>query len=413
MSFINRIQDKTNKWWKFTLLIFLIIVTFTYAMFQGGFVSWFLFYGFLPFALYALIVFVYPLSDIAVERMIKNQELTEGESVKIRIIMERKIPIPIVYILVNELLPNKLSVLLGREKVSSIIFPGFSRKKEWSYTLKGLPRGEHIFSNLEIRTGDILGLIEKKHLFTSNQRVLVLPLTVPLPLRQIFREYEHGRRSNSYKIRNETAMVSGIRDYAPGDRMTVIDWKSSAKGVGLKTKNFEEKHSGDVLLLINCESELVIFEEMVTFSASITESGLRKGMRIGLWAGCDDGADNLLEIKGGKEHIQRVLTFMAKISASKRTDLNSVRSYAPQKRVIPPHASLIVITSILDLSFVKSYVRLSGDSHSLFILFFCHPTYTLNKFEKEAYTFGVNHGAKLFVIRSRADWKVFEDRGSR
>ncbi len=37
-------------------------------MFQGGFVSWFLFYSFLPFGLYAVVVLLYPLKKWNVTR---------------------------------------------------------------------------------------------------------------------------------------------------------------------------------------------------------------------------------------------------------------------------------------------------------------------------------------------------------
>ncbi|CAM5672108.1 hypothetical protein LSPH24S_02169 [Lysinibacillus sphaericus] len=37
----------------FLLVSFLILITFCYAMFQGGFVSWFVFFTVSPFLLYA------------------------------------------------------------------------------------------------------------------------------------------------------------------------------------------------------------------------------------------------------------------------------------------------------------------------------------------------------------------------
>ncbi len=346
------------------------------------------------------------------ERVIDDQELTAGDPLHMKIMIKRKTLIPIAYLLIHELLPERLGILLVRKKMSSIVFPGFKKRLELSYTIKSMPRGEHTFNRLEFITGDILGLIDKSSLIDSTKKILVLPATVPLLLRQIFSDYEHGQRTNSYKIRNETAMVSGIRDYAPGDRMTVIDWKSSAKGVGLKAKNFEEKHSSDFFILINCESELTIFEEMVTFSASLAESGLAKRMRVGLWAG-GDGLDNLLEIKDGKGHIQKALYFLAKISASPKPDLGSPRSYTPQTKFIPPNASLILITSSLHLPLVKSYTKLAGGTRSLYILFFCEPSSVLNKAEHEAYTYGINHGAKMSIIHNREDWQVFEKRGGR
>ena len=55
---MKKLWNPFKKVWKFVILLFLIILTFSYAMFQGGFVSWFLFYSFLPFCplLYRFIV---------------------------------------------------------------------------------------------------------------------------------------------------------------------------------------------------------------------------------------------------------------------------------------------------------------------------------------------------------------------
>ncbi len=43
-------------------------------MFQGGFVSWFIFYSFIPFALYSILLSFYPLSEMKVSRTIKPLE---------------------------------------------------------------------------------------------------------------------------------------------------------------------------------------------------------------------------------------------------------------------------------------------------------------------------------------------------
>lgn len=51
---------------------------FSYAMFQGGFVSWFLFYAFLPFVLYAGLLALYPLRSFQASRQMDKTQLHAG-----------------------------------------------------------------------------------------------------------------------------------------------------------------------------------------------------------------------------------------------------------------------------------------------------------------------------------------------
>ena len=201
-------------------------------------------------------------------------------------------------------------------------------------------------------------------------------------------------------------MVSGIRDYEPGDRMVTIDWKSSAKGLGLKSKNFEENHSNDSFLMLNGISEYHIFEEMVTFAASLAEAVLEKGMRVGVWA--RGGRHNqLVEVKEGKVHRKRIMYFLARLKALESGE----GSYAPPKRSIPEHASLIFITSELNMPMVQAYTRLSDGKHPLTILFFRKDVSRgLEKPEQDAYTYAANHGVAISVIHGRSEWNIWKER---
>lgn len=75
--------------WKLIVLFLLILFTFSYAMFQGGFVSWFLFYSFVPFALYALGLSFYSLNGIKVERILPKTEYNAGEQAVITLRISR------------------------------------------------------------------------------------------------------------------------------------------------------------------------------------------------------------------------------------------------------------------------------------------------------------------------------------
>ena len=64
----------------YIFLMSLLILAYVFAKFQGGFVSWFLFYAFLPIALYSLLYHFFVFRLITVERRV-NKRIARPETV--------------------------------------------------------------------------------------------------------------------------------------------------------------------------------------------------------------------------------------------------------------------------------------------------------------------------------------------
>ncbi|WP_025026278.1 hypothetical protein [Caldalkalibacillus mannanilyticus] len=90
------------------LLCLLGIILFVFTQFQGGFVSWFLFYSFIPIALYSFIVYFLAFRGIEVERQIPKKKMTAGETLQVEVTMRRSFPLPLVYMLITDHLDPKL-----------------------------------------------------------------------------------------------------------------------------------------------------------------------------------------------------------------------------------------------------------------------------------------------------------------
>ena len=88
---------------RYLTIIGLFIFTFCFAMFQGGFVSWFIFFTILPFLLYSLMLAVVPLRIQHVLREITPTKLERGDRAKIKVCFKNKSLFPIVFIVVREL----------------------------------------------------------------------------------------------------------------------------------------------------------------------------------------------------------------------------------------------------------------------------------------------------------------------
>ena len=86
--------------------ILLLVVSFVFAMFQGGFVSWFLFYSFLPIAIYTFFLQIHSMKNVEVRRNFKRDEYSYGDMIEVEITVIRKSAFPLVYLIVEDQVPE-------------------------------------------------------------------------------------------------------------------------------------------------------------------------------------------------------------------------------------------------------------------------------------------------------------------
>ncbi len=93
---------------KLSFLVFLFLLLFVFAMFQGGFLSGFLFFGFLPVFLYHLGLLVYPIGKWEVTRELSNHVVRTGDRVAVTVRIKRSVPFPLYYCVCEEVFPDTL-----------------------------------------------------------------------------------------------------------------------------------------------------------------------------------------------------------------------------------------------------------------------------------------------------------------
>lgn len=339
--------------WKLVMLVFLIIVTFSYAMFQGGFVSWFLFYSFLPFAVYALGLSFYTLKDMKAERIFPKREFNSGEKVRISVLIERNTPFPLFYAIAEEQVTEELGSKI-RNKAKSFLHPVFHKVFHFEYTIEAMPRGEHFFNSIRLKTGDPLGLIEKEVQIPVEDKIVVYPKYVELLYKPFEHQFDQGMTASKERVQRDTSMVSGVREYQPGDRFSWINWKATARRNDIMVKEFEQRQSHDILIMMDCAPDSR-FEIAVSFTASIIRAILRKGAQVGLITSSHDRI--AFPIKGGDSQQQQLLYHLAKITDN---------SQAPFEKVIEAevflnhhHSNLLLVTAQLSKGLVERAGRYS------------------------------------------------------
>ncbi|MFY0520776.1 DUF58 domain-containing protein [Lysinibacillus sp. UGB7] len=258
----------------FLLVSLLMLITFCYAMFQGGFVSWFVFFTVSPFLLYAFIFLLVREEIVGIERKIEPSHVESGQSVKVTISLERKTRFPFVYMMMEELV-NSESLVQSKVLGTNVIkFVGFAKKFTWNYTLESLPRGEHRYLGATIVFSDFFGWAKKRRVIEREQIVLVYPKVREMVYAALQTKLDIGTMMSPYSVVKDTSMAVGLREYVPGDRFSWIHWKSFAKTQTLQSKEFEDRQSQELLLVLHMEAS-PLFEDKVELAASMLQTIVR------------------------------------------------------------------------------------------------------------------------------------------
>ncbi|WP_342354947.1 DUF58 domain-containing protein [Neobacillus mesonae] len=244
-----------------------------------------------------------------------------GEPLKVTVNIKRSRAFPLFYLLIEEQLNDSLSYVQQEKSTKALLFPGFKKELSYEYILKELPRGEHLFQAFTVKTGDPLGLFEKEKEFTSQGKIIVYPAYTEILYRPFENQFDQGLTASRERVQRDTSMVIGVREYRPGDRFSWINWKASAKRNEFMTKEFEQRQSHDVFIVMDCVPDKR-FETVVSFTASLMRAVLKKGAQTGLLTISKDRAS--FPIRGGEQQLQELFYHLAKIEGKSYSSLDKI-----------------------------------------------------------------------------------------
>lgn len=397
---MGKIPKSLKYIWKQLVLILLAFLSFSYAMFQGGFVSWFLFYSFLPFAIYGLLLSFYRFNHLQIKREFERKELQAGDKVVVTMKIERKSFFPLFYMVVEDEIS---SIYWQIDNPKTICFPFFRRKFEFTYELNHIPRGEHIFHGVHVKIGDLLGLIEKEKKFlTLEDKVIVYPTYEEIVYVPMVNNYEERLSVYHNRLQKDTTMVVGIRQYQPGDRLSWINWKATAKKNEMMTKEFEQGKSYDCLIIMDCVND-PRFETMVSFVASLARAIHRKGIPTGFFALSKERI--LLPIRYGEDQERKLFFHLAKVQDNSPMSLEQVID--TEEFLHTPSSTLFIVTGQLSMGLIEKGTLLSTRNRLLTIFLVKRKKEMLSEEENRLKTKALSRGMNVIVVREGSFQEAF------
>jgi len=289
---------------KFLLILLVLGVLFSFAMFQGGFLSWFLFYTGLPFILYYILLLLYPLRGWKLSASLSSEVVHAGDEVLLKLTIDRKLAFPLPFMVLDLEVPDSLhkkdtrskernlfsegGIIRYERELKEIFFPWFRRRSELVFTLDNLPRGEHRMSLVNVKVGDLFGFMEREHSFPLQVNVVVYPVERRIKVMQYLTSFEGGVVPYyTHQLKN-TNVAGGVREYAPGDKFSCIDWKQTARQQEIMTKEFDQEKSAEMIMIFNAlvDESLhpIAFEAAVELSLAMFEDLAKKNGGVDLFS---------------------------------------------------------------------------------------------------------------------------------
>ncbi|RYL93095.1 DUF58 domain-containing protein [Sporolactobacillus sp. THM7-4] len=342
---------------QFCLTVFLFACMFTFAMFQGGFTSWFIFYAFSPVVAYIFFLMVYPLRSIKAERQICETRLSAGDTAHVHIKLTKRWVLPLLLITIRDGLPDSARSPEARGK--AVILLWIKRSAVVTYSIPNMKRGEHLMKDIQLDVGDPFGFFQRTIRLNCRTVLLVFPKIRPLG--------KGSTRESSFPVHPVTdfdmTRFSGVRAYQPSDRLAWLDWKSTARTNQLVTKQFEtvrELHASVVLATGVNESD-PIFERSISFTASLVLTLLNDGYTVLLTYSAEKSP---LFLQSHAAHdTGKLLQTLAQLTEKEAIKAEDVRFFNDRKNI-----GFIVSTDLKIAGRASEFAALSRMPQTLFYI---------------------------------------------
>ncbi|MBA2363130.1 MAG: DUF58 domain-containing protein [Chloroflexia bacterium] len=187
----------------------------------------------------------------------------------------------------------------------SVVSLGSTSEKKWRRKTVCSRRGRFVLGPLTITSSDPFGLFSRSVQAGPRWELLVFPQLVSLADFSLPALELPGGQVTQRRAYNSTPTVSSVRDYAPGDSLSTVSWKATARHQKMMVKEFELDPVADVWIILDLNRRLHTeeasrdrqvpadperrylnssVEYAVTAAASVASSMLDRGRSVGLLA---------------------------------------------------------------------------------------------------------------------------------
>ena len=221
------------------------------------------------------------LLEVSREFYTKQKMPEAGQPLSVELIVKTSGWLPWPWLGLRDVLPPALVEKIEYEQTEpggNLVWAGSKETHHITYEISNLPRGIHRWHEIDVRSGDPLGLVSYLGRAQTVSQLVVYPRTINLLAWKFFPRRVDGAASAKNSLHHDLSQLVGVREYSPGDRLSLIHWKSTAKTGQLYSKEFSPMLTETSLVLLDCsalawqQKSNSTFEEAVTVAASLVRS---------------------------------------------------------------------------------------------------------------------------------------------
>jgi len=308
--------------WQAVLLI--VVLTF-FAISSGWEVLYVLTYVLLTLFVLSWLWARYSLRQLVFRRTTASGRVQVGEIFDERLMLDNLSVMPKLWVQIAD-----ASTLPGH-RAGYVASMGGRKRAMWRARTTCRRRGRFLLGPVTATSGDSFGLFCRRIALSAAQDLLVLPRVLPIGSFALFSGGLPGRGRSSRRALQTTTNATTIREYATGDALSRIHWRSSAHYNKLMVKEFDLDPAVDVWIFLDLhesaqagEGEHSTEEYGVTIAATVATYLLRQDLSVGMVV---NGLQReFLSLDRGDRQIERVLELLAVVNAGAGPELKEVLS---------------------------------------------------------------------------------------
>ncbi len=226
-----------------------------------------------------------------------------GAKVSITVHLRNAGFLPVPWVLAEDMLPRQALeqrrlTIKGKRLMIRLLGP--AGEASLTYTVICRQRGYYQIGPVILESGDVFGLQRRFVALSAPHFLLVCPRIVPLEGYELASRRPIGEIVLTHRLFEDPTRIAGIRGYQPGDPLSRVHWRATARTGSLQSKTYEATTLAGATILLDFHvagypkaREPQRSELAVTAAMSLLNAVFEMGQQIGLVSNARDAADRI------------------------------------------------------------------------------------------------------------------------
>ncbi len=269
------------------------------------------------------------LAGLEADRSVSAQTIQQGDAIEVSLIVKNRRGWPIPWIFIEDMHPG-FCHRTGDNTRLAVLMPGRSVTLRYRLTIP--KRGYHRIGPAIMESGDLFGLQRRFRTGTRQDYVSVLPTITYIETFSFSSRRPQGPVRVSHRIYEDPSRLAGLREYARGDPLNRIHWKTTARTGELWTKTYEPSAVTGGTLILDLHEESyppqdreARMELAITTTASISYLLQTSGEQVGMITNARDAAEVAQYAVESRQTVSRDELAAAVVGEARSTRINPLR----------------------------------------------------------------------------------------